>query len=71
MRQNRRFCEQEKTADFANKTKPPLIRTGQNRRLVIVKIADFVSAESTLNKNKQLIQLHNVMKASELNLEKI
>ena len=61
----------DKIADFANETKPPFIRTRQNRRSVKIKIAESVSAESTLNKNEQLIQLHSVMNASELNLERI
>ena len=61
----------DKIADFANETKPPFIRTRQNRRSVKIKIAESVSAESTLKKNEQLIQLHSVMKASELNLESI
>ena len=43
----------------------------RNRRLVKIKIADFVSAESKLKKNEQLTQWHSAMKASELNLERI
>ena len=61
----------DKIADFANETKPPFITTRKNCRLVKINMADCVSAESKLNKNKQLIQLHSVMEASELNLERI
>ena len=49
---NRRFCERDKTANFANETKPP-IRNIQDRQ--------FCKTESKLNKNKQLIQLHSVI----------
>ena len=65
------FLRWGKTADFESETKRPNLKRRQNLRLVIIKIADFVSAESKLNKNKQLIQLHSVMTASEVNFEKI
>ena len=36
--------KRDTTADFQNETKQPIFKTVQNRRLVKIKIADFVNA---------------------------
>ena len=41
--QNNRSWKKDKTIDFEKRTKPPIVKTGQNRRFVIILIVSFFS----------------------------